>query len=162
MTEPPTVEIATTSTAFQLAPDNVPKLQNVIERACGSRAMYDKKPIALMNNAFTASPVNKSITIEARPSSRDRASKKTRYVEMIPPTQAAIGKLHKLVPTCSTPPSTKKSAEPNAAPLDVPTSPGSTIGLRNNACISVPPTPRLAPTSRHRIARGKRSSRKIR
>src|ERR1044072_9119647 len=47
MTEPPTVEIATTSTAFQLAPDHVPKLQNVIDRACGSRAMYDKKPIAL-------------------------------------------------------------------------------------------------------------------
>ena len=39
MIVPATVEIATTSTAFQLAPDKVPKLQKVIERACGSRAM---------------------------------------------------------------------------------------------------------------------------
>src|ERR1043165_10049436 len=123
MIEPAIVETATISTAFQLAPDNVPKLQNVIERACGSRAMYDRNPIALMNNAFTARPVSSSITIEARPSSRDRASRKTRYVEIIPPMHAAIGKLQRLVPTSSTPPSTKKSAEPNAAPLDVPTSP---------------------------------------
>jgi hypothetical protein len=50
----------------------------------------------------------------------------------------------------------------NAAPLEVPTKPGSTIGLRNSACINVPPTPRLAPTSKHMIARGKRNSRKMR
>src|ERR1044072_3890364 len=162
MSEPAIVESATISTAAQLAPDNVPKLQNVIERACGSRAMYERKPIALMNNAFTASPVSNNITIDARPSSLERARRKTRYVEITPPIHAAIGKLQRLVPPCNHPPHTKKSADPKAAPLEVPTSPGSTIGLRNNACINVPPTPRLAPTSRHRIARGKRSSRKIR
>src|ERR1043165_10213306 len=99
MIDPRMVDNATISTAFQLAPDKVPKLQNVIERACGSRAMYDRNPIALMKSAFTASPVSNSITIDARPSSRERASRKTRYVEITPPMQAANGKLQILVPT---------------------------------------------------------------
>src|SRR5262249_60481460 len=98
MIEPKIVEIATICTAFQLAPDKVPKLQKVIERACGSRAMYDKNPIALMKSAFTAKPVNSSITIEARPSSRERASRKTRYVEITPPSRAQSGRLQKNAP----------------------------------------------------------------
>src|SRR6185503_10083497 len=96
--DPSMVDTATISTDFQLAPDNVPKLQNVIERACGSRAMYDRNPIALMKSALTANPVSNSMTIDARPSSRDRASRKTRYVEITPPAHAAIGKLHRLAP----------------------------------------------------------------
>jgi len=46
--------------------------------------------------------------------------------------------------------------------LDVPTSPGSTIGLRNNACIKTPPIAKLAPTKRQASALGRRISRKIR
>src|SRR4029079_6164216 len=95
---PPTVEIATISTAFQLAPDKVPKLQNVIERACGSRAMYDRNPIALMKSALTANPVTNNITIDARPSARDLARRKTMYVDITPPAHAAIGKLQRLAP----------------------------------------------------------------
>ena len=70
----------------------------MIDRACGSRAMYDRNPIALMNRAFTARPVSSSITIDARPSSRERASRNTRYVETMPPMHAAIGRLQMLVP----------------------------------------------------------------
>src|ERR1041384_8297694 len=98
MIDPRMVVNATISTAFQLAPDKVPKLQNVIDRACGSRAMYDRNPIALIKSAFTASPVNNNITIEARPSSLERARRKTRYVETTPPAQAEIGKLQRLAP----------------------------------------------------------------
>ena len=53
--------------------------------------------MALMHRALTASPVSSSITIDARPSSRERASRKTRYVEMTPPMHAAIGRLQRLV-----------------------------------------------------------------
>src|ERR1044071_9128496 len=124
MIDPRMVDNATISTAVQLAPDKVPKLQNVIERACGSRAIYDRNPIALMKSAFTASPVSNNITTEARLSSCDLASKNTSQVETTPPTQAAIGRLQRLPPMCSTPPKTKNRAEPNAAPLEVPINPG--------------------------------------
>jgi len=40
----------------QLAPDNVPRFQKTIERACGSRAVYDRNPAPLRNNALTAMP----------------------------------------------------------------------------------------------------------
>src|SRR5215813_3397387 len=99
--------MVTIATAFQLALDKVHKHQKVIQRACGSRAIYDRNPIEIMKRAYSSSPVSKSITIEASPSSRDRARIKTRYVETTPPVQAAIGKLQRLVPMCSTPPSTK-------------------------------------------------------
>src|SRR6476619_903902 len=96
------VEVVTIVTAFQFAPDKVPRLQKVIDRACGSRAMYDRNPIALMKSAFTARPVSSNITMEARPCSFDRASRKTRYVETTPPKHAANGRLQTLVPRCST------------------------------------------------------------
>src|ERR1044071_8489139 len=56
MRMPATVETATTSTARQLAPESVPRLQKVIERASGARAMEERNPRALIKRAFSAGP----------------------------------------------------------------------------------------------------------
>src|SRR4051794_36888276 len=119
----------------------------------------------LRKRALTARPERSSATTPDRGApllDPPCASAKTSPVETTPPRQAKAGSSQGLAPRWSAEPRTKQSAAPNAAPLEVPTRPGSTIGLRNSACISVPPTPRAAPTSRQRRARGTRSSEKIR
>ena len=45
---------------------------------------------------------------------------------------------------------------PNAAPLEVPSTPGDTSGLRNTACSVLPETDSAMPTSRAVITRGRR------
>jgi hypothetical protein len=149
-------------TACQFAPDNVPIPQKVIERACGSRAMYDKNPTPLIKKAFIAIPVKSNLTIELLPDSFDTAKTKTSDVDSIAPKQAANGKVHTPALNLNDAPNTKYNAAPNAAPLDVPTKPGSTMGFRNRACINVPPTARHAPTIMHNKALGNLISMKIR
>ncbi|HSC37277.1 MAG TPA: hypothetical protein VLD19_05390, partial [Chitinophagaceae bacterium] len=53
-------------------------------------------------------------------------------------------------------PITKINAAPSAAPDEVPTRPGSTMGLRNKACIMAPATDKAAPTNAHNITLGSR------
>ena len=53
-------------------------------------------------------------------------------------------------------PNTNSTAAPSAAPAEVPTRSGSTMGLRNRACISVPDMASVMPTAAHSSTRGRR------
>ena len=119
----------------------------------------------LRQSALIARPVSSSITIDAAAVGA-RCARGRRQCQVA--GDAADARRRPAAPrrpgsNCAAPCRARRySAAPSAAPLDVPTSPGSTIGLRKSACIRVPPTPRLAPTNRHSSARGSRSSVKMR
>src|SRR6185437_1324697 len=145
----------------QSAVVNVPKFQNVMLRACGSRATYDRKPVPAAHTAFTAIPASSSVNTFTLPNDVDNrytsivaanAPAKARTGTAIDPRGAANDNAVLL-------PKTNTSAAPNAAPADVPARPGSTIGFRNKPCISVPDTPNTAPVSPASSTRGRRRSR---
>src|SRR5215813_3173959 len=92
MANPIEIAAVSSSTACQLAPESVPRLQKVIERACGSRAMYERKPTPLKNNAFTAIPMSKSEVVDSLLAVAVWAIRKTNAVASAPPKHAAIGK----------------------------------------------------------------------
>ena len=52
---------ATSVTPRQSAVVKVPRFQKVMLRACGSRAMYDRKPVPALQTAFTAMPASSSV-----------------------------------------------------------------------------------------------------
>src|SRR5712692_8717794 len=116
----------------------------------------------LRNSALTAMPISKRPVVDSLLAVVVAETRNTKAVAAAPPRQAAIGSVHSPAWNFSAAPSTKYNDAPNAAPLDVPTRPGSTIGLRNRACINTPPIARLAPTRMQASARGRRISRKIR
>src|SRR6266852_1734024 len=116
----------------------------------------------LRNSALTAMPISKRPVVDSLLAVVVADTRNTKAVAAAPPRQAAIGSVHSPAWNFSAAPSTKYNDAPNAAPLEVPTNPGSTIGFRNNACINTPPIARLAPTKRQASVRGKRISRKIR
>src|SRR5215472_8812172 len=94
MANPIEIAAVINSTAFQLAPESVPRLQNVIERAWGSRAMYERKPTPLKNSAFTAIPMSKSEVVDSLLAVAVSAIRKMNAVASAPPKHAAIGKVH--------------------------------------------------------------------
>ena len=87
----PAALIVMMATDTQFAPERVPRFQNVIDRACGSRAMYERKPTPLRKSAFTAMPVNSRPVTVPRPSTLLLDSTKTKNVANAPPAHAAIG-----------------------------------------------------------------------
>src|SRR6185503_6306845 len=146
----------------QSTEENVPRFQNVMLRACGSRAMYDRNPVPAPHAAFTAIPASSNVKMLTF--RNDEATRYTSIVAANAPTNARSGtaKAPRMVVKASMVPlpSTNTSAAPNAAPADVPASPGSTIGFRNSPCMRVPETPSTAPVSPARRTRGSRSCRK--
>src|SRR6266849_4905603 len=91
---PTMVTTARMITALQFAPESVPRFQNVIERACGSRAMYEKNPTPLKKSALTAMPVSNSAVVDSRLAWVVSETRNTHAVATAPPRHAASGRVH--------------------------------------------------------------------
>ena len=86
---------------------------------------------------------------------RGPASSRISSTDTPAPASAASGRAR--AKAAASPDCSARTA-PSAADEDTPISPGSASGLRKKPCIAAPDRPRTAPTSRPRMARGRRIS----
>src|SRR5580704_10585811 len=116
---------ATKSAPRQSAVVNVPRFQNVMFRACGSRAMYERKPVPALHIALSAIPDNKSVKTSVLPKVVDSlyttmvaANEQAKAITGTPAAANGDAKLSAELPNTNT------IAAPNAAPAEVPVRPG--------------------------------------
>ncbi len=143
----------TASSVDHCAEPKLPIPQSDNWRSCASLLIHDRTPTAAPQSALMAIPTNNRRDSEP---SRCWLRIKITTVAASAPRNAAIIGAYSMSNAGNETGNTTHRATAQAAPLLIPSSPGSASGLRNSPCITQPDSARAPPITRASRTRGRR------